>query len=215
MKLLHQAEPTHSNFSVNGWTIQLSGPGWISNARPAVRLIVFLQGTPLELLYPDLVEHLYPEIFHNGEKKEDCAFAKPSHRAIALHFPATTSWHSNPKIWWGRKIPFATPYPLLSFQQEASFVKQWRGAQAALPPGVVVGGNPAAPAKLRKEAITLIYICKWSRELSAKLFKYPITIKLLGIHCKNSHNTVTNLVLMWMSAFHCSYFVLHHKIIYQ
>lgn len=32
--------------------------------------------------------------------------------------------------------------------------------QAALPPGVVVGGNPEAPAKLRKEAVTLIYICK-------------------------------------------------------
>lgn len=75
--------------------------------------------------------------------------------------------------------------------------------------------NSRAPAKQRKEAVMLIYICEWSTELLVKLFKCPIIIKLLGIHCKNSHNTVTNLVLMWMSEFHCSYSVIHHKIIYQ
>lgn len=145
MKLLHQAEPPHSNFSVNGWTTQLSGPGWISNTHPTVRLIVLSQGTPLEMLYRGWLEHLRDLSLHTHTKS---GFAKPSHRAFVLWFPATAI----PKSVEEKKSPLLHPVPYLVSSKRWVLGDDGEGCQAALPPGVVVGGNPAAPAKLGRKS---------------------------------------------------------------
>lgn len=98
-----------------------------------------------------------PEVLHRARAaadKKDCAYSETSCRATnacQLQPPGTTI----PKWDKGEKSPLL---PLSSPRSSASGCG--RGHQAALPPGVAVGGNPAAPAKLRKEAVTLIYICK-------------------------------------------------------
>lgn len=122
MKLLHQAEPTGSNFSVNGWTIQLSGPGWISDARPAVRLIV-------------LSHVVLPEVLHRARTaadKKDYGYAEPSCRATnacQLQPPGTTI----PKWDKGKKIPIITPvlssvFSKWLWQRAPGCFASWRGS---------------------------------------------------------------------------------------
>lgn len=193
MKQLHQAEPTHRVISV-------------SELLSEVALAGFPTPFPLGVSQRNTSRDAPPT--SNDTQRSSMGRDK---KVVALLSPAQL--HSALQPQRSHNL-MEEENPASSTQPKVSSEGQQRGRPGCFASWCGGGSNPAA-AKLREEAVMLIYICKWSRELSAKLFKCPITIKLLGIHCKNSHNTVTNLVLMWTSAFHCSYFVLHHQIIYQ
>jgi len=129
MKLLHQAEPTHSNFDVNGWTIQWSGPGWISNACPAaVRLNSALRKNTTRDALPGLGRASLLGDLSPRKKDKIVALLNPATAQLHSAFPATATPKSD-----GGGIPFATPWFLLSFQQEVSFKGWWRGV-----PGVTL-----------------------------------------------------------------------------